>query len=690
MVYSHLTLVSSDGPQTEQEDPYKALLRPLLEVLQWQGDERHLREVLPADKMKLTLQEFQTVMVHLGFNTMLRYGRADQLSKKSFPLLWIDGFGQPSLAKNEGDIKQLKSSAVTFILFEARNKAEFKLEAVTIASVIKRFQSLLAQVTVISLLVGVIALAPTIYNMALYDTVIPSGSGQSMTMLLVGVGMALVAECIMRHMRNKRLAYFGARMDHFIGCSVFERLLFLPPVYTERASVAAQLNRLRDFESVRDFFTGPLATLFFELPLIAIYGVAMACIAGKLAFIPLILLGAYVALIAGMNGRIKNASRRSANAISKRQEFLLETLTKLRAIRLSGWEHVWQTRYRRLSSEASMASFSAGMNAQILEVISYVLMTLGGIATLGFGVVGVINQSLTVGALIASMMLIWRIVAPMQLCCSSITRIQQLEASAQQVQRLLAMSPEHDPVAPGLEGLALKGQITFHRVSLRYAADAEPALLGVSFNIKPGQIVAIKGDNGSGKSSILKLVLGLYTPQSGSVRLDGVDVRQFDPIDLRQAIAYVPQDMEVLPGTVRDNLLFANPLATERECYDALRHACALEEINQLPQKIDTVIAGDQVDAIPFMLTQRLNLARAYLKSSSIILFDEASHSLGRDNDIAFARMIDHLRGRCTVILATHREDHMRLADQLLVMTKGELTHAGPPDQVFKALQGRK
>ncbi len=685
-----LTLVSARSNTEEESDSYKSLLRPLLNGLQWKGDERHIKEVLPSDGVKLTLQSFQDVMVHLGYNSLLRYGQADKLSKKSFPIMWVDAYGSPTIAMNESEVAQLKGNLVTFILFEARNKTDFKFETITISAVMKRFHSLLAQVVLISLLVGVLALAPTIYNMALYDTIIPTSSLKGLGMLFGGVSLALATECVLRHMRNKRLGYFGARIDHFIGCSVFERLLFLPPSYTERASVSAQLNRLRDFESVRDFFTGPLATLFFELPLILIYGITMACIGGSLAFIPVALLGAYVILIGAMNGRIKTASRISANAVSKRQEFLLETLTKLRAIRLSGWEHMWQTRYRQLSMEASMASFNSGMNAQVLEIISYVLMSLGGIATLGFGVVAVIDQTMTVGALIASMMLIWRIVAPMQLCCSSITRIQQLESSAKQVQRLLAMAPEHDPSMPGQSSLKLKGQVTFHRVSLRYAAESEPALLGVSFNIKPGQVIAVKGDNGSGKSSILKLILGLYTPQSGSVRLDGVDVRQFDPVDLRQAIAYVPQDMELLPGSVRDNLLYANPLATEKECYDALRHACALDEVNQLPQKIDTIVAGDQVEGISFILTQRLNLARAYLKTSSIILFDEASHSLGKENDVAFARMINQLRGRCTVILATHREDHMCLADQLLVMNKGELTYAGPPEQVLKTMQGKR
>jgi ATP-binding cassette subfamily C protein/ATP-binding cassette subfamily C protein LapB len=390
-----------------------------------------------------------------------------------------------------------------------------------------------------------------------------------------------------------------------------------------------------------------------------------------------------------MNGKLKQHSRASANAASQRHEFLLEMMTKLHDIRLGGLEDHWRKRFDNLSRRAAITSFHAALSAQILETLSYVLMTLGGIATLGFGVLLVIDKTITVGALIASMIMIWRILAPLQMACAAMTRVQQLAASTTQVQRLLSVAPEHIPNSAAALPMP-KGRITFHRVSLRYAPDAEPALLGVSFEALPGQIIAIKGNNGSGKSSILKLVLGLYLPQGGSVRLDGIDLRQLDPVALRQAISYVPQHADLFPGTIYENLLFANPSASEADVLDALRLACAIDEINTLTKGLHTVIVGEDSGSISFLLKQRINLARAYLRPARIMLFDEASHSLGRMNDFAFAQVIENLRGHSTVLLATHREDHMRLADVLLVIDKGELTHAGPPDQVLAALKGRR
>jgi ATP-binding cassette subfamily C protein LapB len=669
------------------------IVRPLLTALRWKGSERHVYEALPMQIAPMDIEGFRDAMAHLGYTSFLRKENPLHLSVQSFPALWMDDDGTPHLLSEPEDLKTAPDKLTTLMFFKALPEPTTPDGPPSLIKTLKRFLPLLQQALFLSMIIGGVSLAPTFFNMALYDHVIASGSGHELLMLLVGVLMALVVETVLRQVRGRRLAYFGARIDHYVSNSVFERLLFLPPAFTERASVSAQLARLRDFVSVREFFTGPLSLLFFEMPLVVVYLIVMAVLSHWLALVPLFLVVAYALLLWIMNVRVKECSRISANAASLRYEFMMETVTRLRAIRLSGLEDVWQKRWQQISAAASLASFRSGFNAQIVETASYVLMTLGGIATLAFGVIAVIDQHLTTGALIASMMLIWRIVAPMQLACASITRVQQLGSSTRQVQRLLSMPVEHDPKMPASPATPIHtagGHLAFHRVTLRYGQDVEPAVLGVSFDAQPGQIIAIRGGNGSGKSSLLKLALGLYQPQGGSVRLNGVDIRQIDPMILRQSISYVPQNMDLFPGTVRDNLLLANPAADEKACLVALDTACATEEVMRLPQGLDTVIAGDGAESIPFLLKQRLNLARAYLKPAPVMLFDEASHSLGKQNDLAFANVITGLRGRCTVLLVTHREDHMRLADLLFAFNNGELTHAGPPDQVLTIFRGKR
>ncbi len=633
----------------------------------------------------MDLEDFRGTLSRLGFSSVIIRADMPDLSAAHYPCVYVDKKSTPRLLT--GPDASLRYEDGTVILFEP---ITVHAEQPPLNVQLRRFSPLLRQIAFLSLVIGGLALAPVFFNRAIYDNIIAAGSTKGMPMLCAGVFLALVAELYIRNLRNRDLAFFVGRIDHFVSCSVFERLMYLPPLYTERASVSAQLARLRDFENVREFFTGPLAPLFFELPLIAIYLIVMAALSQWLVLVPLGLVFSYVILILLVNGRLKEYSRASATAATQRQEFLLETVTKLKDIRLSGAEEAWRQRYRLLSAQASLSAFRSNFAAQSLETASYVLMTVAGLATLSFGVMAVINQDLTTGALIGAMMLIWRINAPLQICCASISRIQQLSSSTKQVGRLLSLQPERDPYAPAAPDPHIKGRISFHRTTLRYSPETEPALLGVSFDIKPGQIVAVRGGNGSGKSTLLKMILGLYQPQGGSVRIDGVDIRQFDPVALRQSIAYIAQSVDLFPGTIRENMLFSNPLATEAEIRQALETARAMQEISRLPEGLDTRIEGNGASSIPFLLRQRINLARAYLKPAPIMLFDEASYSLGRDNDAAFAEKIAALRGKSTVVLVTHREDHMKLADILLVMDKGELTHAGPPQQVLTVLKGQK
>jgi ATP-binding cassette, subfamily C, bacterial LapB len=657
-----------------------AALRELLTALKWRGEERHVHESLPHDLHSLDCDQFRAILANLGFPSLLRRGSPKMLDGRWLPALYLDRKGMPQLLIDETDQDEAPDAEHALLLFPPAGNEGMDQQTGFLTKVMRRYRPTLVQAFWVSLLITIIALAPSLFNRALYDNVIASGSKSGMNMLLAGVLAALACELALRALRARNFAHLGARLDHFVSCTVFERLLALPPAFTERAAVSSQIARLRDFDSIREFCTGPLAPLIFELPLVATYVAAMIYVGGWLALIPGVLVIAYVILLAGMYQGHKERAHHAASAGSARHEFLLETVTKLPAIRLAGLEAAWLERYRNISARASDASFSSSFYSQILEVKAYVLMTISAVATLGFGVIAVINQSLTTGDLIASMMLIWRIVAPMQLACASMSRVQQLAASKAQVERLFSMPPEHDFRAPFRAHAKLQGGISFRRVSLRYLQDSEPALLGVTFDVKPGEVVAIAGNNGSGKSSILKLILGMYQAQAGAVLLDGVDVRQLDPVFVRQSVAYVPQIASFFAGTLRENLQLSSPSADDGACAKALSQAGASESAAKLDAPMDASVAAGQ----------KVNLARAYLRTVPIVLLDEATHGLGPDSDAELVRQIAELRGKATVLICTHREDHMRLADRMMVIEKGELTMAGPPDKVLEAMHRRR
>ena len=226
-----------------------------------------------------------------------------------------------------------------------------------------------------------------------------------------------------------------------------------------------------------------------------------------------------------------------------------------------------------------------------------------------------------------------------------------------------------------------RGRIVFFKVGLRYTKEQDPVFTGLSFEAQPGNLIAITGGNGSGKSTILKLANGLYSPQAGSILIDDIDIRQFDPQNLRRHIAYVPQSLSLYKGTIAENLRFAAPLADDKDVEEALRGAGIWEEINALPEGINTPISNGNIKNMAY----NLNLARAYVKDASIILLDELPYVfLNSPAGELFRETLKGWKGQKTVLMVTHREDYLKLADKVVFLNAGQSPIVGYPEQIIE------
>lgn len=684
-------------------------LLPLLKALAWDGDPRQVSEALPHFADQLDLTDFLNVMANLGWSSRSLRLPLRKLDPRLAPCLYLPDRGAAQVVVSvAGDAVTLfdPQSQDYRTLTRPRGRGRFYVfnrededagagmaarqapSETFVGDMVRRFRPLVIRALAVSLFANVLALGVPLFTMAVYDKVIATGSMELLTSMLIGVAIALTGDYLLRALRAHMIAYIGARLDHILGNAVFQRLVGLPPAYTEMANINSQVARLKDFEVVREFFTGPLATVIFEIPFALVFLLVMAMLGGPVAFVPVAGVLAFIVVGALLRPRMRDAVSEAGKASSRRQEFLVESFSRLRDIGGTGARGVWRDRYRTISADAAIKSFKSAQSNALAAALSQGIIVCTGLATLGWGVTRVLDGSMTVGGLIASMMLVWWVLRPLQAGFSTLSQLERMRDSVVQINRLMRLVPERREgvQAQTAARKSWSGRVTFSNVSMRYVADNDPALFGVNIQVEPGEIVGIVGPNGSGKSTILKLALGMYRPQAGGVRVDNIDIRQIDPVELRRNIAYVPQHCELFFGTVGQNLRLADPTASDEELRWACTEAGCLEEIEAMERGFDTRLGDGRTAYLPSNLRQRLSLARAYLKRAPVMLFDEPANGLDFVGDQQFMKVLERIRGNSTVFLVTHRPSHLRLCDKVIVMHQGQIRMMGPAKQVLDRL----
>ncbi len=700
----HGDLHQNAGMGSIKPSAFANCIKPLLQALEWPGNERHLLEVLPHFQDSVDIYDFLQVFNRLHYShKVINTMDLMKIDKRLLPCLFINEDHEPLIIletagprieifngrKNRKEIISQESMIGTIYIFGSREEEEKEERTRTTSwfrNILKRYKRLFYQILGIGLILNLLALAVPLYIMAVYDRVISTGSVPMLSAFITGAFIALLGTAALQIIRAKILAYIGARLDAIVGNAILEHLLYLSPNLTENASVGAQVARIKDFDSVREFFTGPIIGVVFELPFVIIFIAVIWMLGGTLAYIPLAMVFIFILITLMLQPSVKQNVNKTALTGAARQSFLLEVLANVRTIKHTATEEKWFDRYRELSAEATLAGYKASITTALTNIISDAIMIISGMAILSFGVLKVLGGSMTIGALIATMILVWRVLTPLKSVFSSLTRIDQLRAGIRQVNNLMDIAPERDPHALIEPITNLKGNIKFNRVSIRYAADADPALLGITFDMNHGELLAVLGRNGSGKSTLLKLIPGLYLPQAGGIRIDDRDIRQLDPVELRHRIGYVPQQIQLFYGTIAQNLQLANPLATKEDMAQAAKMAGIYEEIMKLQDGFDYRLRDQSNQQLPISLQQGLALARAYVKKPAIYLFDEPVNALDNEGEKQFFKTIGQLRGESSILLVTHNPAHIQMADKVMLLHEGHLLVCGPTNEILEKL----
>lgn len=542
-------------------------------------------------------------------------------------------------------------------------------------------------VLIAAFLINVFALTLPLFSMNVYDRVVPNNAIDTLWVLAVSVLLLLGLDLLLRMMRGHFVDLASSRIDIQLSAVLMERVLGLK-MAAKPPSVGAFALTLKSFETVRDFIASATVSTLIDIPFALLFFIAIAWIAWPLVFLPIlgfVIVGIYTYAI---QHKMHELSETTYRAASVRNSTLVESLTAMETIKALGAEsHVQATWEKtaaflaKTSNQLRLLSLSATNSVQTIQQIVNVSVLIGGVYLIH-------DRILSQGGLIACTMLAGRAMAPMGQLAGLLIQYQGAKTALESLNKLMEKPIERPPGSAFVHRPEIRGSIEFRGVTFAYPG-ADPILRNVSFRINPGESVVVLGRVGSGKSTLQKLILGFYEPQEGSVLVDGIDLRQLDPADLRRSIGCVSQDSILFYGTLRENVAYGAPYADDSAIIAASELAGMGSFINKHPRGFDMHI-GERGESLSGGQRQSVAIARAFLMDPPILLLDEPTSSMDYTTENEFKIRLSRFAKRFspgkTLLIATHRSSLIDLADRIIVIDDGCIVADGPRAEVLDAL----
>ena len=555
-------------------------------------------------------------------------------------------------------------------------------------SAVRRNLPVYRDVLIAAFFINLFALALPLFTMNVYDRVVPNHAVETLWTLAIGLVIVVIMDFTLRMMRSHFLDLASERVDIAVSAQIMERVLG-SRLEHRPASVGTYAVNLRAFDSVRDFINSATITTLIDVPFAVIFCAVIFWIA-PMVLLPLIL---GVILVLGYvslgRAKLQELSESTHRAGIQRNATLIESLVGLDTIKALGAESKTQRRWEEATA------FLARTGVQLRMVSnSNMFVTAGAtqLVTLFVVVTGVYlitEGELSMGGLIACSMLSGRVMAPVGQMAGMITQFQYAQISLGSVEQVMETPQERPEGARFLSRDRFNGDIEFKKVSFAYPGSEVPSLVDVSFKIKQGEKVAILGRVGSGKTTLQKLAMGLFQPTDGAVLVDGIDLRQLDPAEFRKQVGYMPQDITLFHGTLRENIVLSHPYVNDAEILKAAEIANLTEFINRHPQGFDMMIS-ERGDSLSGGQRRCVALSRAILNDPGLMLMDEPTGSMDHSTEMAVKQQLaQFIEGR-TWIVVTHRNSLLEMVDRILVIDNGRIVADGPRASVVAALQQGK
>lgn len=688
----------------QPKSKYAKVFIPILDSLKWTGSNKDILESLVARPNKMNKEQLIQTLANLKIRSKTVKGRKAGKIYNKLPILYISKKNSVYLIlgkkgnlftiydSESGTYKSIDNlpkcrEIITFSEIDKINSNMQKPQKKWFFNLLIRLKKEFTYIGILSFIISLLTFTTPLFIILIHTQIRTSVTTQSILFLGFVILVFVLGLFILKSRRALIMSYVGSRMGHLINSELNRRIIFLPPKYSDSVSTSSQLTRIKDFESIVDFFSGSALINFIEIPLSLLMIIGLTVISGSLSIIPII---AYIltSIIAIFSYNIyKGVNLKNINTATEKNSIQTEIVLNMTNIRLSGHKKRWLERYNTLLESSIKQGIKSQNFMVIINTISNTIINLSLILTISIGVYLVIKNRISVTVLFSTFIIISRILSPLKGSFVSISQISKLRKSIKQLDKFMSLEIEENPGSLNTVKELLKGDIQFKNIFLKYGNEITPSLINVNYLQKNGETTVITGHGGCGKSSVIKLLLGLYRPLSGYVSLDGINISQLNKIQLRRSISYLPAEPYYFPGSIKDNLYLTKPDSGDTELENVLNRVGLSFLLTDLKDGLNSNFFD--IPNLDTSIIKKLNLAMFLLKDSRLCLIDGIEKGF-KDSDYPFLyKIIEELKENKTVILTTNNPYFFDLGSKIITMDSGRFVDISRTDKETKFEKGK-
>lgn len=543
-----------------------------------------------------------------------------------------------------------------------------------------------SKVALAAVLINLFGLASALFTMTVYDRVVPNSAYESLLALSIGLAIILIFDFILKLLRAYFVDFAGARIDEEVGENAFLRLLQMR-LELRKGSVGQLTGMMRELETIRDFFASATLLAIVDVPFIIITLVVVAVIGGWVAAVPALLVPIVIVVGLAAQPALERIAAKAMGQGLQKQSVLIETVGSIEHVKASGANTMLRRRWRAAVRDHARSA----MQQRLISSIGTTFATTAGMISYAgvviVGVFAVADNRLTLGGLIACSILAGRAVAPLAQISQLVGRVSATRTAYRQISQLMDQ-PLEGPAGEPLRLAKPIGAVELRDISFSYPGSATPSLQNVNLKIEPGEHIALLGRVGSGKSTVARMIVGLYPPQEGMVLVDGIDIAQLDPFSARAHLGAVLQEPALFSGSIRENIVLERPFVDDDEMLRAARVSGADQFVSRISNGYDLKLV-DRGEGLSGGQRQSIAIARALAGRPPIMVMDEPTSAMDSQTEADLIdRLGQELAGR-TLIVVTHRQSLLKLVNRIVIMDQGRIIADGPRDRVLAELAKR-